>query len=118
MRPAQTSSASRPAVWARLARRSRYTAARMISIDTTGAVISTNSAINTSWITSRDWVTEKYTIDATRMQPAPMVIYIVREGDQLWEIAKKYKSTVDAIIEINQLAEENPRPGQKLLILK
>ena len=47
-----------------------------------------------------------------------MVIYIVREGDQLWEIAKKYKSTVDAIIEINQLAEENPRPGQKLLILK
>ncbi len=51
-------------------------------------------------------------------QPAPMVIYIVREGDQLWEIAKKYKSTVDAIIEINQLAEENPRPGQKLLILK
>ena len=40
------------------------------------------------------------------------------KGDQLWEIAKKYKSTVDAIIEINQLAEENPRPGQKLLILK
>ena len=46
----------------------------MISIDTTGAVISTNSAISTSWIPRRAWVTEKYSIDATRMQPAPRVM--------------------------------------------
>ena len=71
-----TSSASRPAVWARLARRSRYTAARMISIDTTGAVISTKTLISSSWITRRDWVTVKYSIDAIRMQPAPSAIVI------------------------------------------
>ena len=62
-------SSSRPA--ARRARRSRYSAARISSIATTGAVISTKAPISSSWITSRDWAAVKYTIDATRMQPAP-----------------------------------------------
>ena len=43
----------------------------MSSIATTGAVISTKAPISSSWITSRDWAAVKYTIDATRMQPAP-----------------------------------------------
>ena len=51
-------------------------------------------------------------------RPAPMVIYIVKPEDRLWDIAKKYKSTVETIAEINHLEEESLQPGQKLLILK
>lgn len=47
-----------------------------------------------------------------------MVIYIVKPEDRLWDIAKKYKSTVETIAEINHLEEESLQPGQKLLILK
>ena len=46
-----------------------------------------------------------------------MVIYIVKEGDTLWNIAKKYKTTMEDIINVNNL--ENPNMlsiGQKLFI--
>ncbi|NLK37890.1 MAG: LysM peptidoglycan-binding domain-containing protein, partial [Epulopiscium sp.] len=46
-------------------------------------------------------------------------IYVVQEGDSLWSIAKKYNTTVDEILAVNDI--ENPEliyPGQKLLILK
>lgn len=46
-------------------------------------------------------------------------IYVVQKGDSLWSIAKKYNTTVDEILAVNDI--ENPEmiyPGQKLLILK
>ncbi|MDE6357594.1 MAG: DUF3794 domain-containing protein, partial [Eubacteriales bacterium] len=48
-----------------------------------------------------------------------MNIYIVQPGDTLWCLAKKFNTTVDDIVELNDI--ENPDliyPGQKLLILK
>lgn len=47
----------------------------------------------------------------------PMLVYIVKSGDDLWGIAKKFKTTVDGIRQMNQI-EEEPEVGQKLLILK
>ncbi|MCM1568512.1 MAG: DUF3794 domain-containing protein [Roseburia sp.] len=47
-----------------------------------------------------------------------MVIYVVREGDNLWNIGKKYYVTVDALKELNGLTGDEIRPGQKLLITK
>lgn len=46
-----------------------------------------------------------------------MTIYIVQKGDTLWKIAKKYKTTVDAIVKANNI--KNPdliMPGQQLII--
>lgn len=50
---------------------------------------------------------------------ASMIIYVVQPGDTLWCLAKKFNTTVDDIVELNDI--ENPDliyPGQKLLILK
>ena len=48
-----------------------------------------------------------------------MVVYITKEGDSLWNIAKAYRTTVGMIMEINDLEEGQPIcPGQKLLIVK
>lgn len=48
-----------------------------------------------------------------------MIIYVVQKGDTLWKIAKKYNTTIDEIMSINEI--DNPSkiyPGQKYLILK
>ncbi len=48
-----------------------------------------------------------------------MVIYVVRKGDTLWKLAKRFNSTVEDIAEINNI--ENPDliyPGQRFIILK
>ncbi len=53
-------------------------------------------------------------------QPMPgAVIYRVQKGDTLWKIAKRYRTTVDDILAVNDI--ENPDliyPGQKFLIIK
>ena len=36
----------------------------------------------------------------------------------MWSLAKKYMTTVEGIMEINGLENENVRQGDKLLILK
>lgn len=46
-------------------------------------------------------------------------IYIVKKGDSLWNIAKKYKTSVDKIVKTNEI--ENPdviNIGDKLLIIR
>ena len=46
-------------------------------------------------------------------------IYIVKPGDSIWKIAKKYKTSMDNIIKINNL--ENPDAidvGQKILVIR
>ena len=35
-----------------------------------------------------------------------VIIYVVKDGDTLWKIAKKYGSTVDDIVRVNGI--ENP----------
>lgn len=48
-----------------------------------------------------------------------MVVYITKENDTLWSIAKKYRTTMEMITEINELGEEHQlTPGKKLLIVK
>ena len=48
----------------------------------------------------------------------PMVVYIVKEDDSLWQIAKKFKTTMATISQVNQLEDDSLTTGQKLLILK
>lgn len=46
-----------------------------------------------------------------------IIIYFVKEGDSLWKIAKRFRSTVQDIVELNGIENENQIfPGQQLLI--
>ena len=60
---------------------------------------------------------EPYNIGELQQLPG-LVGYIVKHGDSLWEIAKKYHTTIQEIMETNQKKDENLLIGEKLLIVK
>lgn len=58
-------------------------------------------------------------LDSSRLNSLPgMVVYMVKDGDNLWNIGKKYYVPVDMLRELNALESDELRPGQRLLIVK
>ncbi|MBQ9267221.1 MAG: DUF3794 domain-containing protein [Clostridia bacterium] len=54
-----------------------------------------------------------------RLEPvASVVIYPVKQGDTLWKIAKRFRTTVEAIKEANDLTDDKIYPSQQLMIPK
>jgi hypothetical protein len=50
---------------------------------------------------------------------ASMTVYVVQPGDSLWNIAKRYNTSIDDLLAVNELEAANKLcTGQKLLILK
>ena len=45
-------------------------------------------------------------------------VYYVKSGDTLWNIAKKYRVTVDSLKEVNELKDDFIYPGEQLIIPK
>lgn len=60
---------------------------------------------------------EPFDAEETAKRPG-MIGYSVREGDTLWDLAKRYHTTVEGIMEVNELSAENVKQGDKILILK
>ena len=44
--------------------------------------------------------------------------YIVKPKDDLWTLAKKYRTTKEGIMEVNEMAEETLKVGERILIFK
>ena len=58
-------------------------------------------------------------LDSSVLSSLPgMAIYIVRPGDNLWSIGRKYYVPVETLKTINHLSSDVLSPGQKLLIVK
>lgn len=58
-------------------------------------------------------------ISMEEMERRPGIVgYIVKEGDELWNLAKDYMTTIEGIKEINGLESDCVKPGDKLLIFK
>lgn len=62
---------------------------------------------------------EEKPLDMERLQNMPgLVGFIVEKDGTLWNIAKEYNTTVESIMELNQLDTEHVRQGDRLLLLK
>jgi len=58
-------------------------------------------------------------LDLEKLQSMPGIIgYVVKPGDTLWKIAKKYYTTVDSIMLLNDLDDDRIKVGDKLIIMK
>lgn len=58
-------------------------------------------------------------LDMIKLQEMPGIVgYIVKQGDTLWQIAKNFYTTVESIMELNDLSDEEVSPGNKLLLMK
>lgn len=58
-------------------------------------------------------------LDMNKINDLPgMIIYIVKQGDNLWNIGKKYYVLVEQLKEMNGLTSDEILPGDKLLIVR
>lgn len=58
-------------------------------------------------------------LDITVLQQQPGIVgYIVKEGDRLFGIAKENHTTVEELVEMNQIGGSELKVGEKLLIVK
>lgn len=58
-------------------------------------------------------------LDYKELENVPGIIgYIVKDGDKLWDLAKKYHTTMKNICEVNQLDKMELKSGQKILIFR
>ncbi|NLK99399.1 MAG: DUF3794 domain-containing protein [Clostridiales bacterium] len=58
-------------------------------------------------------------LDLEKLQSMPGIVgYVVKKDDSLWNIAKKYYTSVDTIMEINDLENDDIKEGDKLIIMK
>ena len=49
---------------------------------------------------------------------APMTVYAAKQGDSLWSIAKRFKTSAETVSRLNQLDEEQLSEGRKLMIIR
>lgn len=58
-------------------------------------------------------------INMEEVERRPGIVgYIVKDGDELWNLAKRYNTTVEGIMEVNDMEREEVKPGDKILIFK
>ena len=57
--------------------------------------------------------------DMEKLKRMPGIVgYIVQPGDSLWTLARRFHTSVDAIMDTNGLTDDAIRPGDKLILVK
>ena len=58
-------------------------------------------------------------LNLEKLQALPGIVgYIVQHGDSLWDIAKRFHTTMGRVMETNELADDQIHPGDRLLLVK
>lgn len=62
---------------------------------------------------------EERPLDIKKIQSMPgITVYMVKPGDTMWDIAKRFYTTVEEIKKMNELPDEKIENGQPLLLVK
>lgn len=58
-------------------------------------------------------------LNMEKLQALPGIVgYIVQPGDSLWDVAKRFHTTVSHVMAANGLTDDQVRPGERLLLVK
>lgn len=90
-----------------------------------GDEIEVKAAVGLNMLVFKQWeeeiieAVEEQPLDRRKMDGMPgITVYIVKNGDTLWDIAKKFYTTEEEISSVNSLAEKEVKPGQPLILVK
>ena len=62
---------------------------------------------------------EELPLQEETMEAIPGIVgYIVKKGDTLWDVAKKFYTTEEAVVKANGLSTKELKPGQRILLVK
>ncbi len=76
-----------------------------------------NFIVNTSKNIVINIIDDVEEIENREQNPYSIIIYFVKPGDSLWQIAKRFKSTIDDIVKVNKIEDPNKiMPGEQLFI--
>ncbi|MDW8800627.1 DUF3794 domain-containing protein [Clostridium sp. A1-XYC3] len=80
------------------------------------AVVEVYSRVN--YITHKEFLVDMSAVEGELpKKKASLTIYVTQHGDTLWKIAKKYGTTIDDLIKINNVEDlDSIRVGDKLII--
>lgn len=90
-----------------------------------GDELEVKAAVGLNVLVFRQWEeqviesVEEQPLDRKKIESMPgITVYIVKAGDSLWDIARKFYTTVDEICSVNSLTEKEIKPGQPLILVK
>ena len=62
---------------------------------------------------------EELPLQKEKLEAMPGIVgYIVKNGDSLWDVAKKFYTTEEAVVKANNLTSTELKPGQRILLVK
>lgn len=83
------------------------------------AMIGLNALVLRQWREQIITSIQERELDWEKIEQMPgIVCYIVQPQDSLWDIAKKFYTTVESIKEMNDLDDDEINPKQSLLLVK
>jgi LysM repeat protein len=79
-------------------------------------IVTAHARVN--YVTNKEFLVEIIPSEAeVPKKKASITIYVVQIGDTLWKIAKRYSTTIEELVNINNIENaENIKAGQKILI--
>ncbi len=73
--------------------------------------------VDISQVFDREVMLDVEESEGERRTDASIVVYVVQQGDTLWNVAKRYNTTIEELVKINDIQEsQNLIPGDKLII--
>ena len=89
-----------------------------VEANTIGVRATLSVLVKVCYKVNKEWIVDIVEGEEEKeCKKASVTIYVVNIGDTLWDLAKKYNTTMDSLIEINELeGPESLIEGKKLII--
>ena len=89
-----------------------------VEANTIGIRATLSIATKVCYKVEKEWIVDiEESEEEKQCKKSSVTIYVVNVGDTLWELAKKYNTTMDSLIKINELeGSESLTVGKKIII--